>query len=381
MTSPAPRERLLALDAFRGLTIAAMLLVNNPGNWSHIYAPLRHAPWHGWTPTDLIFPFFLFIVGITTHLSLTARRARGDDERALVRQVVTRGLAIIGLGLLLHAFPFFPVTQWTAIRVPGVLQRIGVVYLAGGLLSLRLGVRAQAWTIVALLLGYWGAMTLLPVPGQPGVAGDYLDEPARTLAAWIDRAVLEGHLWRSTRTWDPEGVLSTFPALGTMLLGLLAGRWLGRREVAISARVRGLLAAGVLATALGAIWNRSFPINKSLWTSSYVLFTAGLAMLTLGTILWITDARGVRAWTKPLVTYGLNPMVAFVGSGVMAKLLGGIIYLPHGDGRATIKGIAWDALSSVLPPKIASLTFALLFVLCWYAILLVLERRRIILKV
>ncbi len=381
MTGPAPRERLLALDVFRGMTIAAMLLVNNPGNWSHIYAPLRHAPWHGWTPTDLIFPFFLFIVGLTTHLSLTARRARGDDDRALARQVVRRGAAIIVLGLLLHAFPFWPMAQWTGIRIPGVLQRIGVVYLAGGLLTLRAGQRAQVATIATLLFGYWAAMTLLPVPGQPGLAGDYLDEPARTLAAWVDRALLDGHLWRNTRTWDPEGVLSTFPAIATMLLGVLAGRWLGRRDVPVSARVSGLLAVGVVATAVGAIWNWSFPINKSLWTSSYVLFSAGLAMLVLGTILWVTDERGVRGWTRPFVTYGLNPMVAFVGSGVMAKLIGGLVSLPYRDGRASPKAIAWDLLSGVLPPKVASLAFALLFVLSWYAILVVLERRRIILKV
>lgn len=379
----AGEPRLLALDVFRGMTIAAMLLVNNPGSWSHIYPPLRHAAWHGWTPTDLIFPFFLFIVGVTTHLSLSRRRVRGDDERALVRQVLRRGAWIVGLGLLLHAFPFWPVTQWTEIRIPGVLQRIGVAYVAGALLTLRTSMRQQVAIIAALLLGYWFAMTLLPVPGQGGLGYHWLDEPSRTLAAWLDRALLDGHLWRSTRTWDPEGVLSTVPAIGTMMLGVLAGRWLAAGDTPLSERISGLLAVGALVTVAGAIWNWSFPINKSLWTSSYVLFSAGLAALTLGTILWVTDDRRVRWWTPPFVTYGINPIVAFVGSGMMAKLVGGIIRVPdpYGDGAAAPKTVAWEYLSSLLPPRVASLAFALLFVLAWYAILVVLERRRIILKI
>jgi predicted acyltransferase len=370
-------DRLLALDVFRGLTIAAMLLVNNPGSWSHIYPPLAHAAWHGWTPTDLIFPFFLFIVGVTTHLSLSARRARGDDEGAIVRQVFRRAALIILFGLLLTAFPFWPLERITGIRIPGVLQRIGLAYLLGALLTLRTTLRQQVLIIVALLFGYWFAVTLLPVPGQPELGLYWLDEPSKSLVAWVDRAVFGTHLWR--RTWDPEGLLSTMPAIGTVMLGVLTGRWLGR-DLPIAERLSGLFAAGALAAVGGLIWNWSFPINKPLWTSSYVLFTAGLAALTLGTILWVTDQQRITWWTRPFVTYGVNPMIAFVGSGVMAKLIGGVVRVPHGDGMASPKAVAWEFLSGMLPPRVASLAFAVAFVLTWYAILWVLERRRIILK-
>lgn len=384
MTAPAePRaERLLALDVFRGMTIAAMLLVNNPGDWGAIHPPLAHAAWHGWTPTDLIFPFFLFIVGITTHLSLAARRARGDDEGALVRQVLRRGALIILFGLLLAAFPFWPSTQWTEIRIPGVLQRIGVAYLAGALLTLRTTLRQQVAIIVVLLFGYWFAITLLPVPGQDGVGYHWLDEPARTLAAWVDRALLSGHLWRSTRTWDPEGVLSTFPAVGTAMLGVLAGRWIARREVPLAERLAGLFAAGALAAVAGLIWNWSFPINKALWTSSYVLFTAGLACLSLATILWVTDQQRVTWWTRPFVTYGVNPMIAFVGSGLMGKAVATLIRVEHDGVTVPLKtAIFRSVFEGRLSPRNASLAYAICFVLLWYAILWLLERRRIILKV
>jgi predicted acyltransferase len=375
-------ERLLALDVFRGLTIAGMLLVNNPGNWGAIYPPLAHAAWHGWTPTDLIFPFFLFIVGITTHLSLESRRARGASERAIVRQVLRRAALIILFGLLIHAFPFWPERQWTEIRIPGVLQRIGVAYLFAALLTLRTTLRQQVVIIATLLLGYWFAMTLLPVPGQEGLGYHWLDAPGKTLAAWVDRAVLEGHLWRSTRTWDPEGVLSTFPAIATAMLGVLAGRWIGQRERPLAERLSGLFAAGALGAVGGLIWNWSFPINKALWTSSYVLFTAGLACLTLATILWVTDQQRVTWWTRPFVTYGLNPMVAFVGSGLMGKAMASLIRVPYGDETVALKTAVFRTVFEPLgSPRNASLAYAIAFVLFWYAILWVLERRRLILKV
>ncbi len=206
LSPTAPRERLLAVDVFRGITVASMLLVNNPGSWGAIYAPLRHAPWHGWTPTDLIFPFFLFIVGITTHMAHTARRARGTSDSLLVRQIFTRGALIVLFGLLLNAFPFFPLERLTDLRFPGVLQRIGVCYIVAALLTLRTTLKQQIAIVAALLLAYWAAMTLIPVPGQPPITGRaLLDEPSASLAAWVDRSVFGSHLWRSSKTWDPEG--------------------------------------------------------------------------------------------------------------------------------------------------------------------------------
>lgn len=374
----APRERLLALDVFRGMTVAAMLLVNNPGNWGAIHPPLAHAAWHGWTPTDLIFPFFLFIVGITTHLSREARRARGDDEGAIARQVVRRAALIVLCGLLLAAFPFTPLTRVTEIRIPGVLQRIGVAYLFGALLTQRTSLRQQVGIVAGLLYGYWFAMTLLPVPGQPGIGAAWLDEPGRTLAAWVDRALLDGHLWRQSRTWDPEGVLSTIPAIGTLMLGVLAGRWLGTARP-LHERLSGLFAAGAIATMLGLMWHWSFPINKGLWTSSYVLFTAGVAATALAAILWITDAQG---WTRFFVIYGTNPLVAFVGSGMMARTLGSLIQVETDGRRESLQALLHRELfAGWLAPRDASLAYAVCFVLVWFAILALLHRRGWFLKI
>lgn len=379
MTVP-PRERLLALDVFRGMTIAGMLLVNNPGSWGAIYPPLAHASWHGWTPTDLIFPFFLFIVGITTHLSLAARRERGDDDRALIRQILRRGALIVLCGLLLHAFPFYPSTRFTELRIPGVLQRIGVVYTFAALLTLRTTLKQQVIILVTLLYGYWFAMTLLPVPGQEGIGALWLDVPGKTLAAWSDRFFLDGHLWRSSKTWDPEGVLSTVPAIGTAMLGVFAGRWIGTRRPLME-RLSALFAVGALTMMLGLMWHWSFPINKALWTSSYVLFSGGMAATTLATILWITDEQRVYWWTRPFVIYGVNPIIAFVGSGMMARTLGSLIKVDVNGTPTGLQSVVYkEWFTPFLAPRNASLAYAVTFVLVWLGILAVLHRKRIYLK-
>jgi len=380
-TAGAPRERLLALDVFRGITIAGMLLVNNPGSWSAIYPPLEHAAWHGWTPTDVIFPFFLFIVGITTHLSLAGRRARGDDERAIVRQILRRGALIVLFGWAMGWFPFYPLTRFTQMRIPGVLARIGVVYICAALLTLRGSLKRQVGILCALLLGYWFAMTLLPVPGQEGLGADWLDEPSRTLAAWVDRALLDGHLWSQSRTWDPEGVLSTIPAIGTAMLGVFCGRWI-RSARPLPERLAAMFAVGALGMMAGLMWNWSFPINKSLWTSSYVLFTAGMAAVSLATVLWITDVQRIRWWTRPFVIYGVNPIIAFVGSGMMARLIYTLWKVDyHGAPTAVQAVVHRELFASWLAPKNASLAFALSFVLLWLGILWVLDKRGIHFKV
>ena len=380
MSTPA-RERLLALDVFRGATVAGMLLVNNPGSWGAIYPPLEHAPWNGWTPTDLIFPFFLFIVGITTHLSAEARRARGDDEGAILRQVLKRGALIILFGWMLAAFPFWPLARITEIRLPGVLPRIGLAYMGAALLTRRGSLQQQVLTLVALLYGYWFAMTLLPVPGQLGIGANLLDDPNRSLAAWLDRLLLDGHLWKSSRTWDPEGILSTVPAIGTAMLGVFTGRWLGSGRP-LAERLNGMFAAGALAMMLGLMWHWSFPINKALWTSSYVLFTGGLAAVSIATIMWITDVQRVTQWTGFFVTYGLNPMAAFLGSGLMAKLIYSLLKVDLGGKPVAMQAVIYrGAFASWLAPRDASLAFAICFVLFWYAVLRALERRGIVFKV
>lgn len=376
-TAGNPRERIAALDVFRGITVAGMLLVNNPGSWGNIYAPLRHAEWHGWTPTDLVFPFFLFIVGITAHLSLEVRRARGAGDREIVIQILKRGALIIVLGLLVAAFPYTP-ARITGIRIPGVLQRIGLAYIVAALITLRTTVRQQIAIAAGILIGYWLVMTLVPVPG--GAAGG-LDKPAETMAAWVDRLLLDGHLWAQSKTWDPEGPLSTLPAIVTCMLGILAGRWIGSGRPLIE-RVAGLFALGVVGAAAGSVWGWVFPINKSIWTSSYVLFTAGLACLALALCIWLIDVRRITRWTRPFVIFGTNPLFAFVASGIFARLIYTLVKVPYGGNSVPLQSALYQmAYASWLPPKVASLAFALSVVGFFYVLLWAMHRKGLILKV
>jgi predicted acyltransferase len=393
------RERLLSLDVFRGITIAGMLLVNNPGTWSAIFPPLEHAEWNGWTPTDLIFPFFLFIVGITTHLSLSARRARGDDDSAVVKQILRRGIIIYLLGFAMAMFPFY---QWGAIasipnatpwdrilyriehvRILGVLPRIAIVYICAGLLTLKTTLKQQIIIIATLLFGYWFAMTLIPVPGEHEIGAVLLNTHDRNLAAWLDRAILgTNHTWSGSVTFDPEGPMSTIPAIATAMLGVIAGRWIVQKEKPLLERISGMFAVGAIGMMVGLMWNWAFPINKNLWTSSYVIFTAGMACVAIATIMWIVDYCNVKWWTKPFVIYGVNPIVAFVGSGVLARLIYTLWHVSyHGQSVALQDAIYQIVFLPWLPPRVASLAFAVSFVLVWYGILTVLYKRNIILKV
>ena len=392
------RERLLSLDVFRGMTVAGMLLVNNPGDWEHIFPPLEHAKWHGWTPTDLIFPFFLFIVGVTAHLSLSQRRARGDDDGAIVQQILRRGALIFLFGLFLAWFPGF---MWGTIeslpdpsiadrmryrlehlRIMGVLQRIGVAYVIGAMLTLRGTWKQHLAVLVAILLGYWALMTLVTVPDR-GVPGwQLLDRPDAVLSAWFDRTVLgTNHLWASVKTWDPEGLLSTLPAVGSMMIGQFAGRWIASPR-SLAERLNGMFASGALLLVIGLVWHWVFPINKSLWTSSYVVFTAGMALVTLATCMWIIDVHGWKGWTKFFVIYGTNPMIAFMGSGILARITVTLWKIPTADGPESASWVFHQAVfAPILDPHVASLAYALSVVLLWFVILWALWRRKIFLKV
>jgi predicted acyltransferase len=391
--APARRERLVALDVFRGLTIAGMLLVNDPGSWSAIYPPLEHAPWHGWTPTDLIFPFFLFIVGITTHLSLSRR-----DPATVRGKILRRGLLIVLIGLLLNAYPFFwwgkiagnpdpvfwqrVVYRFQHLRFLGVLQRIGIAYIAAALLTLRTTLRQQIAIIGGILLGYWLVLTLIPVPGTGTIGAFLLDEPSKTLAAWTDRLILgTNHIWASSKTWDPEGPLSTIPAIATAMLGVLAGRWITRRDKPLSERLVDLFGAGCLGMLAGSLWSWVFPINKNLWTSSYVVFTAGFACVVLAACIWLVDVKQVRGWTRPFVIYGLNPLVAFAGSGLMARTIDSLIKVERDGGKVSLHELSYEVLfQPYFPDKFASLLWGLCFVAFWLGILALLHRRNIIVK-
>jgi predicted acyltransferase len=353
--------RLLSLDALRGITVAAMVLVNNPGTWRAVYPPLRHADWHGWTPTDLVFPFFLFIVGVSIPLSLSRRAGEGQDRPVLAR-VLRRSAVIFLLGIVLNGFPWF---DWATLRIPGVLQRIALCYLAAALVYLATGWRGQAWAAAGLLLGYWALMTLVPVPGYG--AGDL--GKAGSLAAYVDRTLLgSAHLWQQAKVYDPEGLLSTLPAIATTLLGVLAGGWVaaGRSPKAVAA---GLAGAGLAATVLGAGWGLWFPINKALWTSSYALFTAGLAAVTLSGCYWLVEARGFRRWAWPFAWFGVNALALFFLSTLAAKVL---LLVRVGPEATRLHAWLFERLfapwAASLNASLASvsLAWALAYVLIWW---------------
>jgi predicted acyltransferase len=368
--------RLYSLDVFRGATIAAMILVNNPGN-DFAYAPLKHSDWDGWTPTDLIFPFFLFIVGVSLTLSFRARIQRGESKRTLLLHSLRRSAIIFLIGLFLNGFPYFHLATW---RVAGVLQRIAIAYLAAAVIVLYTKTRGIALWICALLIGYWVAMRFVPVPGLGMPIRDMplLDKDAN-FAWYLDKHFLPGAMYEKTR--DPEGILSTFPAIATALLGVLTGEWLGK-SLAAAKKVGGMLGFGTVLIIAGQLWGVWFPINKKLWTSSFVLFTAGCALLCLAICYWVTDVKRHRgAWTKPFVIFGSNAIAAYVLAEIVASLL---LAVRAQVGRHTIplqefvyrQGFKW-----ITPPELGSLTYALVFVvLCWLPIAWM-YKKRIFLKV
>jgi predicted acyltransferase len=352
-----------------------MILVNNAGDERTTYWPLKHAEWNGWTPTDLVFPFFLFIVGVAMAYSFSSRLKRGESRPKLLKHVLWRGLILFALGLFLNGFPnHYQLDSW---RVYGVLQRIAVCYVIAGTLALYTTKRTWIVVTVGCLAGYWIMMRYLPVPGFGVPSRDMpLVDPDRNLAAWLDRKLLAGHLYDGTR--DPEGVLSTIPAIATSLLGLLTGDWL-RSTRSEKSKLLGMLLGGVLGVVAGEILNLWFPINKNLWTSSFVVFTAGAALLCLGVCYWVLDIQQWRGrWTKFFLVFGMNPIVAYVFAEMIA----------HWIDRMSVRGgMSWQEVlyqklfAQLAGPYQASLLYAISFVLmCWLA-MWALYRKGIFLKI
>ncbi len=384
---PAPQEqttgRLLSLDVFRGATIAGMMLVNNPGDWGHVYAPFRHAAWNGWTYTDTIFPFFLWIVGVAMTFSFAKRMERGDDRKKLTLHVLQRSAIIFLIGLLLNGIPFgllFGHTfSFSTMRIPGVLQRIALCYLVTGLIVLKTEWRTQAWIAAALLICYWLAVALIPVPGY----GAGILEPTGSLAWYIDSSLLSGHTWSGAPApgFDPEGILSTVPAIGSTLFGVLTGHLLRSGKSSEEKLIRmfvygnGLLLAGI-------VLDNWFPINKNLWSSSYVLLMAGLAMNVLGTLYWIIDVRKIQRWSKPFAIYGLNAITMFF----LAGLFGRLSWILKGTNdlgeQITLKSWYYNTLFLPLAsPMVASFAHSMFYVLLLYAIAYVMYKQHWVIKV
>lgn len=463
-------KRLVSLDIFRGMTIAFMILVNNPGSWSTVYSPLLHAEWHGATPTDWVFPFFLFIVGVAVPLALGKRIEQGVERSVLTRKVLLRSAIIFGIGLFMAAFPDFGMDaasggfliQYVALfffilaifgrevlnqpqfaseantkkrkwlgyaalgitgvlfvfglfhydlshlRIPGVLQRIALVYLACGLLFLRFSWKGLFITGIAILLAYWAIMTLIPVPidatlraalesgdlselsmsgfqGELRQLSDNFIAPnlgaGGNIGSWLDRVLMHDHLYSHAKSWDPEGFLSTFPSVVTGLVGVLTGMWL-RTERDDYQKLTGILGAGTILLAISLVWDMAFPINKKIWTSSYVLYVGGIAMLFLGVIYWLVDVLDFKSWTKPFVIYGMNPLFAYILSGLLVDTAVHIRWQTADGGTTNLWSSLYQTLfQPFLSPLNASLAFAIMNVLICFLAVWVLYRKKIFIKV
>lgn len=373
--------RLLSLDVFRGITVAAMILVNNPGSWSTIYAPLKHAEWNGCTPTDLIFPFFLFIVGVSISYALGSKKDTTSQSKLLFT-AFKRALILFALGLFLNLFPKVftePMEALSTVRIPGVLQRIAIVFFITALIFIKTSQKTQLRLFIGILIVYWALMTLVPVPG----VGYANLEKETNLGAWLDRTILtEAHLWKSAKTWDPEGILSTLPAVATGLFGVLIGTWLRRKDRQDSVKISWMFSIGIIAVILGLIWDLCFPINKALWTSSFVLYAGGLATIGLALCYWLIDVQGYKKGTTPFVVYGVNAITVFFLSGLIPRILTMImVTMPDGTQVNSRVWMYETFFTPYLTPINASLAGAVTFILIWLAILWWMFNKKIIVKV
>jgi predicted acyltransferase len=376
------KERLVSLDAFRGFTIAAMVLVNNPGDWGNLYSQLEHAKWNGWTFTDCIFPFFLFITGVSMSLSLGRLASAGADRPRLLAKLAKRAMLIFLIGFFLNYLPYFNLEK---VRILGVLQRIALCTLLSAPVVVYCGWRATLAVIAVLLTVYSVLMLAVPVPG----IGAGVLEPGQDFGAWVDRMVLGKHTWVQSKTWDPEGLVSTIPAICSQLFGVLAGRWL-RTDVPRTEQTVWMLLSGLLFLWLGAILDTILmPINKSLWTPSFCVLMTGWALIVFSSFYWLLDVTphvavrdAAARWTRPFVIYGMNALFVFALSGFLAKMFG-YIKFDQPDGTKVALGKLLYAPVKALPigPVNTSLLYALLFNLFMFGLAWFMWRKKWFVKV
>ena len=372
-------ERLMSLDIFRGLMVAGMIVVDNPGSDEKAYWAIKHAEWNGWTPADFIFPAFLFLVGAAMVFSFATRMKRGESKRQILLHAFKRSLILIAVGLFVNASPLvgLDVHTW---RFEGVTQRIALCYFVAAILVLWTDFRGQLLSIVILLAGYWALLRFVPVPGfgLPGRDVPFMD-PDKNIAAWFDRKLFAGHLFEGTR--DPEGILSTIPAIATTMIGVLTGHWL-RSALAPKIIARNMVLFGILGLIAGEFWNAWFPINKNLWTSSFVLFTGGFALVFLALLYWILEIKRWRgAWTMPILVFGMNAIAGFVadsfvygpGYSFTVKGADGSAIAWHDAAQARLMALGANAANASLLYSMAALLF------CWF-LLWLLWRKRIFIK-
>jgi len=421
------RERLISLDVFRGLTILLMTIVNNPGDWGNVYPPLLHAEWHGCTPTDLVFPFFIFIMGVAVPLAMPDKFYDGTT----FNKILVRSLRMLCLGIFFNFFgkiqlfglegiplligrlaitiavgyalmgsfsskiknilafsilfiylflAYSGIEAYNDVRLPGVLQRIAIVYFIISLLYLKTSQKTQIITGIVLLLGYWAMMTLIPVPG----IGEANLDKGTNLASWLDSVLLKGHMYRGTVTWDPEGVLSTIPSIVNGIIGLLIGQLLQTDTIKIQkAQKMGII--GTILIFFGLIWDIIFPINKSLWTSSYVLYSTGLATVVLTVLYYTIDIANYKKGFKPFLIWGVNPMIVFFSSQIIPQALVMIEFQNPHNPSEKINLLNYLYTFGIAPffsnPMTASLAGALVYVGIWTFILWIFYKNKLIFKV
>ena len=374
-------ERLVSLDVFRGLTIAAMILVNHPGSWQHVYAPLRHTVWHGWTPTDLLFPFFLFIMGASIKLSLDKYLKSGKPKVSLLPRIFRRTILLFLFGLILNGFPDY---NFSVLRIPGVLQRIAGCYLFISLIYLAnvrtegdrlyFSPRFMLWLGLGFMVLYWGLMRFVPVPGY---GAGLWDSKAGNLAAYVDRWVFGSHLWRYSKVWDPEGLMSTLPALSTTISGLICAWWLRLQHQNRMQKLMMFFVAGTAGVLLGYLLSLIVPINKNLWTPSYVFLTSGFALGVLGICMWLVDVKGWTRWSKSFQVLGSNAILVYF----LSALGGRVMHMVRIGGTSLTSLIYQSICAPVFGDMLGSLVFAILYVVLWTGLMAILYVHRIFVRV